>query len=694
MAPCPDVNRAAGLPAARAAASASPREPLRGRPSTVSGAVRGVPLGLRVRQGISIFFGLLFPTNDRIPVHGRLSSELEQDPNMMQDLREKTKIVMIVVAVAFVALMVFEWGMDISGQSAGLQAGELGRVNGEAISYQVYSDVYQQLYQQAQQQAGGTLSREQIREVEDAAFDEVVNQMLLQQELRRRGIRVTAAEIQQAAQWMPHPALMQNELFLTDGQFDIAKYQQFLRSPAANQDLLLQLEAYYRDVLPRNKLIRQVTAGMYLSDAELWQMFRDRTETTTTDYVALSLSQLVPGEVEVSDAEIRGYYESNRDEFERAATARLNLAYLSKSSSAEDSIAALQKAESLRTEIADGADFAEVARRESSDEGSAAQGGDLGRFGRGQMVPAFEQAAFSLPVGEVSQPVLSPFGYHLIQVQERQGDTVQARHILIPTSPSEEALDRLYARADSLEDLAERAGLQRAARAARATVREGVVVAGDQAFVPGIGSTLEAVEWAESVTRDRTGETVSQLFETPQALYLAELQSFTPAGTMTLQEATPQIRRQLIVEKKEDAARRIGEQLVTEVRGGSKTLEQAAQERGLQVQTTGPFSRIGFNPVFGQANAVIGGAFGTPIGRVSDVVESSAGLFVLRPATRTEADPQLFEAQKEQLRSAAVYQLQQQQVARWMQALRAGADIDDRREEVLRANANAPLTAM
>src|SRR5690606_27961845 len=111
------------------------------------------------------------------------------------------------------------WGMDISGQSSGLQTGELGRVNGEPVSYQAYSLAYEQLYQQAQQQAGGRRSREEVRQIEETAFNEVVTQILLQQEMRKRGIRVTDAEIRQAAQWMPHPALMQNEIFLTDGQF-------------------------------------------------------------------------------------------------------------------------------------------------------------------------------------------------------------------------------------------------------------------------------------------------------------------------------------------------------------------------------------------------------------------------------------------------------------------------------------------
>src|SRR5690606_39077072 len=154
---------------------------------------------------------------------------------MMQDLREKTKIVMIIVALAFVGLMVFEWGMDISGQSAGMQTGELGRVNGQSVSYQAYSTAYQELYNQARAQAGGELAAEQVRQLEDAAFNQVVKELLLLQEMQRRKIRVTDEEIRMAALWNPHPQLMQNELFMTDGQFDIQKWQQFLTGPTANE---------------------------------------------------------------------------------------------------------------------------------------------------------------------------------------------------------------------------------------------------------------------------------------------------------------------------------------------------------------------------------------------------------------------------------------------------------------------------
>ena len=608
--------------------------------------------------------------------------ELESDPNMMQDLRENTKIVMIIVALAFVGLMVFEWGMDISGQSAGLQTGELGRVNGQTVSYQAYNNAYQQLYSQAQAQSGGQLTPEQTRQLEDAAFNQVVNDILLAQEMERRNIRVTDEEIRQAALWNPHPQLMQNELFLTDGQFDIQKWQQFLSGPSANEQMLLQLEDYYRGVIPREKLLRQVTAGMYISDAELWQLWKDRNETVTADYVALNLSQLVPGDVEVSEAEISEYYEQNQERFRRPATARLNLAVLSKVPTAADSAASLQRAQAVRQELVDGAEFAEVAQRESADPGSRDLGGDLGQFTRGQMTEVFDEAAFSLPVGELSEPILSPFGYHIIRVDEREGDTARARHILIPVQATEAALDQLYTRADSLEDLATQVGVERAARATNAVVRPGILVSADQAMVPGVGSVLEAIEWAEEEASLDDGETVSPLFETPQAFYLAERESFTPAGMMSLQEASPEIRRLLILEKKKAQAREIGQQMVAEVRGG-KTLEQAATERGLEVQSVGPVTRLSPNPAFGQATAAVGAAFGTPVGEVSDVVETPAGLFIVRPTARTEVDPAEFEEQKTQLRMVLQLQQGQQEVSRFVQSLREDARILDNRDEVL-----------
>lgn len=597
---------------------------------------------------------------------------------MMQKMRGQVgKILGVLFALAFVGWMVFELGMDVSGSGQNAQAGEMGRVNGEPVLYQAYQAAYQELYQQVQQQSGGQVSAEQQRALEEEAWNRVVNDMLLRQAMRELGVRVSDAEIRQAALWNPHPALMQNELFQTNGQFDLRKYQEFLSGPNANEETLLQLEQYYRQVVPQSKLLRQLTAGVYVSDAELWRAFQDRSETATVEYVALDAARLAPGEAQVSDREVRAYYNAHQDEFERPATARLTLAYLPKTQTAADTAATLQRAQQLRAEIQGGTDFGEVAQRESQDPGSRENGGDLGFFGRGQMVSAFEEAAFSTPVGQISEPVLTPFGYHIVKVEERRGDQVRARHILLPVEKSEEELARLDAKADSLESLARRQGIERAARLTGATVRKGVTVSEATPFVPGIGSALEAVDWAKDAVEEE--QKVSELMETEQALFVAGLESYTPKGMVSLKEATPQIRRRLAAEKKVEQARVAGQKLVEQVRAG-KTLQQVAAANGLQVQQAGPFTRVEPNPVFGQANAAIGAAFGVPVGKVSDVVKTSGGLFIVRPVARTEADRKAWEAQKEQQRAMAVAQLQQEAFVRWMQSRRKAAEIQDKRD--------------
>jgi hypothetical protein len=155
---------------------------------------------------------------------------------------------MLVVAIAFVGLMVFEWGMDMSGRSSpGVGAvGEVGSVNGTSISYQVWTRAFRSLTDQARQQKGSALNDVEIDYIEEQTWNELVTEILIDQEIDRLGIRVTDDEVRMAFQTSPPPWLVNNELFQTDGQFDFEKYRGYFSNPAVDPLLLSRVFACTR----------------------------------------------------------------------------------------------------------------------------------------------------------------------------------------------------------------------------------------------------------------------------------------------------------------------------------------------------------------------------------------------------------------------------------------------------------------
>jgi len=597
---------------------------------------------------------------------------------VMAQMRKNTKIIMIATALAFAALMLFEWGMDASGRSAAA-GGQVGTVNGTPVSGTQYNLVYQNLYSQAQAQNGDVpLTSLQIAQIEDQAFDELVTQILIEQELDRRGIRVSDQEIRNAAQFSPPPQFAQEPALQTDGRFDLSKYQQFL----ANQPeaFLLQLESYYRDVIPRSKLLRQVSAGVYATDQELWRRWRDQQETVEVRFIPLDpATRVADEEVEVTEAEIREYYEANRDEFERPAQARVIATILDKTPTPADTAAQYQRAADILESIRAGDEaFEEVAALESSDQGSAQNGGDLGTFVPGTMVAPFDSAAFAGPVGEPFGPVVTSFGNHVIEVTERWGqDSVAARHILIPHERTDDSELALLTLADSLEEMGESLPLADAAAAIGLSTTE-TEVNSDFAILAGAGDVSEGADWA--INEAEVGD-VSPLFETATAFYAFELVSVTPAGVLPLETARVSIEQQLLFERKLARAEEEGAAIVERIRGG-EPLPNVAAELGLDVRIAGPFSRTELAPGLGRQNAAIGAAFGVEPGEVTDVVRSFTNAFIIEVMNRTPADSAAWEAQKEFQREQLVQSLGQDRLASWIEGLRASADIVDLRDEL------------
>jgi len=153
--------------------------------------------------------------------------------------------------------------------------------------------------------------------------------------------------------------------------------------------------------------------------------FKAQVAFQTESLLAGTVFRELSANLKVPEADARKYYEEHKGEYDRVTARHILLRFKGSSVPAGDKKElsedeALEKAKALRAKIVAGGDFAIIAKAESDDTGSGANGGVLGTFGHGQMVAAFDQAAFALAAGQLSEPVKSPFGYHLILVDKRE----------------------------------------------------------------------------------------------------------------------------------------------------------------------------------------------------------------------------------------------------------------------------------
>jgi peptidyl-prolyl cis-trans isomerase D len=310
---------------------------------------------------------------------------------------------------------------------------------------------------------------------------------------------------------------------------------------------------------------------------------------------------------------------------------------------------------------------------------SAVNGGDLGPVTKGRLVPAFEQAAYALKPGEVSQPVLSPFGYHLIKLDSRKGDTLMVRHILLRIQPSDSSSARVDREADQLAKLAastdQPAKFDQAARALKLTPFRVSAVEGQPAqyngkYVPSVSA------WAFNGAK--RGET-SELFDADDGYYLARLDTLVDGGK-SFDAVKSAVRERVASERAVERVVPAAQQLAMAAR--SSSLESAAAAAHQSVVKTGMTTRTGAARTFGSLGEAIGAAFALPVNTVSLPIRQRDAVFVIRVDARKAADRVAFEAEKAALRSRRLQQLRSQRLQMYLDDLRKTARIDDHRKDV------------
>ena len=598
---------------------------------------------------------------------------------MLKQLRENTKTILWVVVVAFVVSIFAVWGMN--QRSGGRRPDEvsnvLGSVDGIELSRQMYRSNFEELYKNLKMQRGEDfrLSSTESYMLSEQAWEMMIQKVIIAREIDRLGITVTDGELVSFLRRNPHPTLRQ--MFSDEeGNFDYQAYLQALSNPDADW---IELERWGRSVLPELKLETMLSAQVHVSDRQVRDRFNRQNTRIKVRYVKVPFIDEDPP-YEPTDTELQALYEEKREDFKTPEKRAIRMVSIEKAPTDLDEIDVHERMNELRAEILAGLDFAEAARQESDDPMTAQKGGDLGFFGRGVMDTLFTETAFALEPGEISEPIRTTFGYHLVRTEEttvEEGEEkVRASHILMRVEPGYDTIDSLRTLLTDLREAIIDKGLTAVADFGLAITEPEPFVQGS--FIKDHGYLPRLVNFAFN---NDIGK-ISTTMETEQDIYIVEIIQIISESTMPLEEVRPQLVERIRAKRKENAALETAKELrAMAVTGGN--LEAAAHSFELVVTETPPFKIDSSIPEIGMGTGFATAAYELQTGRIGPPVKGQNEWFVMQVIDRSLGEPSELAAQRVALIQQIRQESQSRFLALWYDKLRQDARIVDRREQTL-----------
>jgi peptidyl-prolyl cis-trans isomerase D len=590
---------------------------------------------------------------------------------------------MIIVAAAFVVGFIFlQLGVNVTGRSRGQRITALGSVNGVEISPLMYQNVRNQLIMQARQ-SRGSVSDEDYMRIEEQVWDELVYETLLQQEIENLGIRVTDDEILEAMKSEPPDFLRANEAFLTNGEFDQTKYLQALYSPQ-NATFVRELENYYRSVLPIQKLQDYLLSTIHVTEPQLRFEYKVRNEKVKVGYLVFQPHETLSGEMgKVSEEEIRKFYDENKDTFKRNRQAILDYIEFPIVPDREDTLEAMKVIDEAMSLLKAGSPFEEVATTYSQDPGSADKGGDLGWVLRGKMVKPVDDAAFSLASGEISRPVMSQFGIHIIKVEDKRltpglGEEIKLRHLLVKLEPSYATISAISDRAQELRDrLAQSANFSALADSLGLEVKSTNPVEKGE-LIKEIGETSLPLTFAFTHSE---GD-LSDVVKIGDRYFIMRLKEIIPEGHKDFDAVRSEIEAKILEKRKMEETRAIAGRAYERLRL-TDDLANIAQEFGVPYKESGEVTRRSMVPDVGRYTPFSGVAFGLNAGETSGVIELSNEFAILKVLEKKDVDEAGYQAARESLKRELETYQRNTLMTKWYEAVKDQAEIEDNREAFL-----------
>ncbi len=598
---------------------------------------------------------------------------------LMKSMRNSMKTILLILVFAFVLTIVVDWGMG--GFKSNAPQGVIAKVDGQSIHYEEFSSRLQNELAAYREQSGSDPEGYQLQQLETRVFDNLVQQRLLNKEVRAVKLNASDKEIIDEIFNNPPMELRQNEAFKdSTGVFDMQRYQAALNNPGAGE-FWASVEEYLRTTLPMRKLDNLLRATAVVSDQEVRAEYMKRHLKAQAEYILVPANDFLATAANPTDAEIKAYHKAHAEEFKEAEKRIVEYILLNFTATKADSQAVDELAAELLAEARGGADFSELARLNSQDPGSAPKGGDLGFFARGAMVKAFEEAAFSGKPGDIIGPVATQFGLHIIKVGERKKeegeDKVQASHILLKYEMSPRTREALQEEAAYIAEAAKEQDLKSVAAAENIKLeRTEPFTAGG--FIPGIGMEPRLSGF---VFRSKKGA-VSDVIYAERGYIVVRVADIIPEHIKSWSDSRETITAKLKNDKAMELARQKCQALYEQAKS-TGSLAGAAAQIGAQVQQAADFTFSSYVAGIGREPRFVGAAFGLQPGAISEPVEGTRGYYLIKLLSKNSINEQEFEAQKEPLRAQLMQRKQQSIFGQWYTGLKDKADIKDFRKDYL-----------
>jgi peptidyl-prolyl cis-trans isomerase D len=617
--------------------------------------------------------------------------------------RKRSWIITFLLGLIIVVFIAFYGGNQLGDPA--LQ--DVAAVNGEVITQREFALHYQRALEKYRELFKGSLTPELEKNLNLRAslLEELIQKRLVLQEARHLGLAVNDDDLMTAIAQVPD--------FQVNGRFNKERYLQLLR---ANRISPSQFEAEQREQLTIQRLYSMLMDGVHVTEDEVRDRYRFEQEKINLNFIRLPISDFLaeakPTEEEIKsfydrskdslkeplkvqveylsypfdrfspsapigDKEIEEYYQANREtKFHKAKEVKARYILVRTGADAKQKSDAQTRANRIVTEARAGKDFAQLAKQESADS-TAAKGGDLGWLTREQLPSPLDKAVFSLRKGEISDAIETPAGFHIVKAddireaktQSLQDATAEITRTLKSEKGKREAAkvaDQDREKALSDDDFA------KLARDSNVSVKVTRPFTSGE-MLPEIGQAPEFYKIALSLSP----KAISPVIEGTNAYYVLKIKERTEAAVPSLDTVRAKIEKNLTESKANSMALEKAKSLLEQLKK-EKDIAKVAQQNGLKVEETGWFLRNAAQlPKIGELGEAKAGGIALSAQKPfpdKPYAQKDAAYVVAFKASQG-ADMAQFDKEKEQLRNQALGESRQQVMQRFVENLKAKAEI-------------------